>query len=356
MTTGTASIPAVTEPDGGLQRRRIAGLVVLAVLLVAGSVASLAVGVRTMDAATTVDALLAIKPTLADPGAASGDFRAVAQLRFPRTLIAVVVGAGLGVAGALIQGHTRNPLADPAILGISSGAAFAVVCSGAFFSVTSVFMTAVWAFGGSVATTALVFALAGIGGGRLNPLTLILGGAATSAVLTSLTSLLVLSSDDNLDRMRFWTAGSLDGRGFSVLFGATPLILVGLVTAFSTGPSLNLLNLGDDVAAGLGVNTRRARTTGMLTIALLAGAATAAAGPLGFLGLVVPHIVRALTGPDYRWILPYAAIAGADMLLAADILGRMIVRPGELQAGIVLALAGAPFFIWLIAKKRVQGL
>lgn len=328
----------------------------MSALLVAGFLASLAIGVRTMDPATTIKALQSIGTTLSDPAAAGGDFRAVAQLRFPRTLIAIVVGAGLGVAGALIQGHTRNPLADPAILGISSGAALAVVCSGAFFGVTSVFSTSVWAFGGAVATTGLVFALAGIGGGRLNPLTLILGGAATSAVLTSLTSLLVLSSDDNLDRMRFWTAGSLDGRGFAVLFGVTPLIVAGLVMALATGPQLNLLNLGDDVAAGLGVNTRRARTTGMLTIALLAGAATAAAGPLGFLGLVVPHIVRSLTGPDYRWILPYSAVAGADMLLAADILGRLIVRPGELQAGIVLALAGAPFFIWLIAKKRVQAL
>ena len=177
-----------------------------------------------------------------------------------------------------------------------------------------------------------------------------------SAVLSAITSAFVLTNENNLDRMRFWTVGSLAGRDMNIALGILPFIVVGLILAFATGPQLNILNLGDDVAAGLGINTAAARLAGMGIIALLAGAATAAAGPLGFIGLVVPHIVRALTGPDYKWILPYSALAGAALLLCADVVGRLIARPGELQVGIVLAFVGAPFFIALIYRKKVMTL
>ncbi|MBB3116681.1 FecCD family ABC transporter permease [Corynebacterium bovis] len=336
-----------------LRVRRLTGLVVLVGLLLVGLVLSIALGAREIPLGTVLDSLGSIRAAMADPASADPDLRVIAELRVPRTLIALVVGAALGVAGALIQGHTRNPLADPGILGVSSGAALAVVGSFALFGVTGAVATSVWAFGGAVVATALVFALASIGNGQVNPLTLILGGAALSAVLGSVTSSLVLTDDNNLDRMRFWTVGSVAGRDLTVFWGVLPFIVVGLVLALATGPQLNLLNLGDDVASALGVDTGRARVGGMLLISLLAGAATAAAGPVGFIGLVVPHIVRAVTGPDYRWILPYSALAGSVLILFADVVGRVIARPGELQVGIVLAFVGAPFFIVLISRRKV---
>ena len=354
--TSQATSPVAPSITRKVWKRRILGLILLTVLLLIGIILSLAIGTRIMPVGTTIDGLLAIPQTLHTPDGASNDFRVIADLRFPRTIIGLIVGAALGVAGALIQGHTRNPLADPAILGVSAGAALAVVSSFAFLGVTSMFATSIWAFVGAMVATGIVFALAAVGGGRLNPLTLILGGAALSAVLTSLTSALVLLDNDNLDRMRFWTVGALTGRGFDVFWGTLPLVIIGLLAAFATGPTLNLLNLGDDVATSLGVDAKRARVVGMLIISLLAGAATAAAGPVGFLGLVIPHIVRALTGPDYRWILPYSALAGSVLLLYADIAGRIIVHPGELEVGIVLAFVGAPFFIALIYRRKVAAL
>ncbi|MGV0397112.1 FecCD family ABC transporter permease [Corynebacterium suicordis] len=336
-----------------MRARRLRGLLVLFVLLLTGLACSLIFGARQIPLSEVNEVFSNLREALAHPENMTVDQRVIVELRIPRTLLAVLVGAALGVAGALIQGHTRNPLADPGILGISSGAALAVVGSFAIFGVTSAWATSVWAFGGAVVATAIVFSLASIGGGQVNPLTLILGGAALSAVLSSITSAFILTNEANLDRMRFWTVGSIAGRDLSIFLGILPFIAIGLILAFMTGPQLNILGLGDDVAAGLGINTRFARLLGMGLIALLAGAGTAAAGPLGFLGLVVPHMVRAITGPDYRWILPYSALGGAVLLLFADVLGRIIARPGELQVGIVLAFVGAPFFIALIYRRKV---
>lgn len=333
--------------------RRILGILILSVLVVAGFFASLTLGARSIHWATAWETIPQILSILDNPEAATTDQQVIAELRFPRTLIALLVGAALGTAGALIQGHTRNPLADPGILGVSAGAALAVVIGFAIFGVTAIVPTAVIAFGGAVAATTAVFGLAAIGRGNLNPLTLVLGGAALTAVLSSITSAFVLTDEQNLDRMRFWTVGSVAGRDLSVFWGVLPFVVVGLVAAFATGPVLNVLNLGDDAATALGTNTSLQRTIGMLIIALLAGVATAAAGPIGFIGLVVPHIARGLCGPDYRWILPYSALCGAALLTYADVLGRLIARPGELQVGIVLAFVGAPFFIYLVYRGRV---
>ncbi|PRQ10958.1 iron ABC transporter permease [Corynebacterium sp. 13CS0277] len=335
---------------------RVPGLGILAVLLLLGCGLSLAFGARSIPLDTVRDTVTHLGETLAHPQDYSQDERVVAELRFPRTLLAILVGAALGMAGALIQGHTRNPLADPGILGVSSGAALAVVLSFSFFGVSSIGWTAVWAFLGAILATIAVFGLAAVGGGQINPITLVVGGAALSAVLTALTSSLILTNEDNLDRMRFWTVGSVAARPLEVFFGVLPIIAIALVAGLAQGPVLNLLGMGDDVAAGLGVNTRRARGVGMLLIALLAGAATAAAGPMSFIGLVVPHLVRVVTGPDFRWILPYSALAGAILLLYADVAGRIIARPAELQVGIVLAFVGAPFFMYLLARKKVSTL
>ncbi|MGV0384339.1 FecCD family ABC transporter permease [Corynebacterium sp. 22_2729] len=335
---------------------RLLGLGVLLLLVVSGTICSFLYGARSIPAEDVWAALRDLPATSSSPEEVPVNQRVVAELRLPRTILAIIVGAALGVAGALIQGHTRNPLADPGILGISSGAALSVVASYALLGISAPWATAVVAFLGAIAATALVFGLASAGRATVNPLTLVLGGAALSAVLSAITSAFVLTSENNLDRMRFWAVGSLAGRDMNIALSVLPFVVLGLILAFATGPQLNILNLGDDVAAGLGINTAAARLGGMGIIALLAGAATAAAGPLGFIGLVVPHIVRALTGPDYKWILPYSALAGAALLLYADVVGRLIARPGELQVGIVLAFVGAPFFIVLIYRKKVATL
>ncbi|MCG7258452.1 MULTISPECIES: iron ABC transporter permease [unclassified Corynebacterium] len=335
---------------------RLLGLGVLLLLVVSGTICSFLYGARSIPAEEVWTALRDLPATSSSPEEVPVNQRVVAELRLPRTILAIIVGAALGVAGALIQGHTRNPLADPGILGISSGAALSVVASYALLGISAPWATAVVAFLGAIAATALVFGLASAGRATVNPLTLVLGGAALSAVLSAITSAFVLTSENNLDRMRFWTVGSLAGRDMNIALSVLPFVVLGLILAFATGPQLNILNLGDDVAAGLGINTAAARLGGMGIIALLAGAATAAAGPLGFIGLVVPHIVRALTGPDYKWILPYSVLAGAALLLYADVVGRLIARPGELQVGIVLAFVGAPFFIVLIYRKKVATL
>lgn len=343
-------------PGRSLRTRRVIGLIALTVLLLGVTLGSIIFGARPMSPLVALEALWNLPDLLANPHSGSADARVVADLRWPRTLLGLMVGAALGVAGALIQGHTRNPLADPGLLGVSSGAAFAVVFCFFAFGVASVFATSAIAFGGAVLATAVVFGLAAIGRGHINPLTLILGGAALTAVLHSMTTALTIIDQQSLDRMRFWSVGAIAGRDLSIFWGTAPLIGLGLVLALATAPTLNLLNLGDDAATALGVNAYRARLIGMLLIALLAGAATAAAGPLGFIGLVVPHFARSLCGPDYRWILPYSALSGATLLLLADIIGRIIGRPGELQVGIVLAFVGAPFFVYLIYRRKVSAL
>ncbi|WP_087117526.1 FecCD family ABC transporter permease [Corynebacterium urinipleomorphum] len=325
-------------------------------LLVVGFMLSLGVGARNIPLNEVWHYLISIADLRKDMDTISQDELTVAALRFPRTLLAVLVGTALGVAGALIQGHTRNPLADPGILGVSAGAALAVVVSFSFLGVTSVTGSAIAAFLGAGAATVLVFALAAVNNGHMNPLNVVLGGAALSAVMSALTSAFVLTDTQSLDQMRFWNAGSVAGRDLDVFWGVLPFIGIGLVAAYATAPKLNLLTMGEDVAESLGVNVKRSRVIGMGLIAVLAGTATAAAGPIGFLALLVPHIARAISGPDYRWILPLSGLLGANLLVYADIVGRVIARPAEVQVGIVLAFVGAPFFIWMIYRNRVISL
>lgn len=342
--------PATAPPAG---QRRGFRLALLATALVFTCGLSLALGAREIPWSVVWDAVVNLPHLLAHVDELTGDQLTIAALRVPRTLLALVVGACLGVAGALIQGHTRNPLADPGLLGISSGAGLAVTAGFFFFRLSGTLSTALLAFAGAAAATALVFGLASIGAGQTNPLNLVLGGAAVSAVLNAVTTGLVLLNEGTLDHVRFWTVGSVAGGDLGVFWVLAPLAVVALLAALAHAPVLNLLNLGDDVAAGLGVNVPRARVSGMLLIALLAGLATAAAGPVGFLALVVPHLARALTGPDYRWVIPASALAGALLLLVADITGRIIARPSEVQVGIVLALVGAPAFLLMLRRNRI---
>ena len=277
----------------------------------------------------------------------------IRTLRVPRALIAALVGAALAVAGAIIQGLTRNPLSDPGILGIEAGAALAVVCSVFFLGASSLTTYALFAFAGAALSAAVVYGLGTLGGG-MNPMKLVVAGAALAALLSSLTTAVLIFNQRTLEEIRFWLAGSVAGRDLGLLLQVSPYVAAGLVLAFALGRQITALTLGEDVATGLGQRTAWVKGLSVAAVVLLAGSAVAVAGPIGFVGLVVPHVARFFVGVDYRWILPYSALLGATLLVSADIAARVVLRPQELPVGIMTALVGAPFFIYL-ARKRIKG-
>jgi iron complex transport system permease protein len=341
------SVPAC--PGGrGRHRRRWSGLAAGTVAVTALLVLSVAVGAKPIPVADVVRAL-----TAADGGETAA---IVHGLRLPRTGFGVAAGAALGMAGALIQAVTRNPLADPGILGISAGASLGVVAGTGLLGVGSLYGYVWFGFAGALGAMTVVYLLAGVGRGGATPAKLAVAGAAVSAVLFSLVSAIVLTDVGALDRYRFWVVGALTGSDRHTLGQVVPFLLVGAVLATTTAGPLNTLALGEDVARSLGqhVTAVRARTAAAVT--LLAGAAVAVCGPIAFVGLVVPHIARALVGPDQRWILAYCTVLGPLFLLAADIIGRIVARPGELPVGIVVAAVGAPFFIVLVRRHRMPEL
>jgi ABC-type Fe3+-siderophore transport system permease subunit len=344
--TATTVAPARA---GGMSRtprpRRPLGLLLLLVLLIAACLASIAVGTRSIG-------LGDVWRSLFDIGLRSEEAVIVRQLRVPRTVLGLLVGLALGVSGALMQGHTRNPLGDPGLLGVTAGASLAVVASIALLDISSPSGYVWFAFLGALAGTVLVYAIGSAGRGGATPVTLALAGAALSALLYGLVRAVLVSDQQTLDSFRFWVVGSLAGRGADVAWQVGPFVVLGLVLALANSPALNLLGLGEDIARGLGQRIWLARVVGLTAITLLCGAATAACGPIAFVGLVVPHAVRAVTGPDHRWLIPCSGLAGAALLLVADVIGRVVARPGELQVGIVLALIGAPFFIALVRRRR----
>ncbi|MFJ4369316.1 FecCD family ABC transporter permease [Streptomyces chartreusis] len=333
------------------RRRRVVGLSTLVVLLVIAGAVSLAVGARALSPADVWHGLFAAP----DSDQRLTEIRLIVQtVRVPRTVLAIVAGIALGVGGALIQGYTRNPIADTGLLGVNTGASFAVVAAIALFGFDDPFQYVWFAFLGAAAAGVVVFGLASIGRGAGNPLTLALAGQGVAVFLAAMTTAVALGDKESLNALRFWNAGSVAGVGFDVIWPVTGFIVVGLVLAATTLPAINLLNLGDDVARGLGVNIALSRTVGIAAITLLAGAATAACGPIAFLGLMVAHVARYLTGPDYRWLVPYAGLLGAVILLACDIVGRLVVRPSELDAGVLVALLGAPFFAVLVWRGKFK--
>ncbi|HEY9763910.1 MAG TPA: iron ABC transporter permease [Trichocoleus sp.] len=275
----------------------------------------------------------------------------VRAVRLPRALLAVVVGAALAVAGAITQGLTRNPLAAPDILGINVGAALAMVLA--------VFLRGsdnsyIWvAFGGAAIAAVTVYCLGSMGRSGLTPLKLVIAGAALSSLLGSLMTGVLILSQQTLDEIRFWLAGSLAGQDLAGLMPVLPYLGLGFVGALALSRQLTLLTLGEDVAQGLGLQTMWVKIAAAIVVVLLAGSAVALAGPIGFVGLVVPHVVRFGVGVDYRWILPYAMLAGSILLLIADIVARWVIRPQELPIGIMTALVGAPFFIYL-ARSNIK--
>jgi len=322
----------------------LAAVVVLAVL--AG--ASLAVGARGLPLGTVWDALTQFDP-------ANGD-HAVVHARIPRTVLGLLAGGALGLAGAAMQGVARNPLADPGIMGVNAGAALAVVTGIYVFGVGSLSGYIWFAFIGAAVAAVVVYFIASLGRDGATPVKLALAGAALNAGLYSLMSVILVSSQDTLDKFRFWQVGGIAGRDWSVVLAGLPFLAAGAVIVLLTGRILNSLALGDDIARGLGQRVGLARGITALGIVLLCGSATAMAGPIAFVGLVIPHAVRFLTGPDYRWILPFSLVLAPVLLLGADIVGRVVLLPGEVPAGIMTALIGAPVFVWLVRRGKGAGL
>ena len=319
----------------------------LVALLLLAIAASLAIGARATNPAAVVAVLL-------DPlalGAGSVDAVVVRELRVPRTVLGLLAGAALGVAGVVMQGVTRNPIADPGLLGVTAGSSFAVVVGIAVAGVTSVVGLAGFALVGALAAATVIALVASSARVGTSPALLVVAGAAVTAALSSLTTLVLLGDPETLDRYRFWTVGSLTGRDLDAALALAPLVAAGLIGALLVGRSLDALALGDDVARGLGFRLAPTRATAIAVIVVLAGTATALAGPIVFVGLVGAHAARAAVGGGHAARMPVAAVAGAALVLLADVLGRLVVPPGELEAGIVVAVLGAPLLIALVRSR-----
>ena len=336
-------VAALRRPVGVRLAWMFAGLALLVVL----GAASLAFGARDVSLTEILAAL---------GGGAEGVGEAAVTLRMPRTVLAMLVGAALALSGCAMQAITRNPLADPGILGASSGAALAVVVGIAFFGLSNPYSYIGVATLGAAAASAFVYAVGSMGRGGATPLKLALAGAASAAAFSSLVSAILLPRVDILETFRFWQIGGVGGASWDRILVVAPFLGLGALICLVSARGMNSLALGDDMAAGLGVQVGRTRLLAAVGAVILAGAATAIAGPIGFVGLVVPHLCRLLVGTDHRWLLPISAIAGAALLTLADVIGRIITRPEEIDVGIVTAFIGAPVFIWIVRRQRVREL
>nr|WP_245650056.1 iron chelate uptake ABC transporter family permease subunit [Millisia brevis] len=328
--------------------RRATGLTVAAAVLVTLLLASVAIGSKAISPATVLDALL--------HNTGQGDAYVVWAMRIPRTAVALAVGIALGVSGALIQALTRNPLADPGILGVNAGAAFFVTLGVGVFGVTTIDGYAWFAFAGALVVTVAVYLIGSAGRAGADPLHLTLAGVALGAVLDGIVTAMILMDPRTFDQLRGWNAGSVVGRGWDVLLPVLPFLVIGVLLAVAAAGALNTIALGDDLARALGTNITRTRILVVVAVTLLAGGATAIAGPIGFVGLMVPHVARWIVGPDQRWILAYTIVLAPSLVLAADIVGRIVIRPGEFPVGIVTAFVGAPVLILLVRRRRASGL
>ncbi|MEZ3160114.1 iron ABC transporter permease [Microbacterium sp. BWT-B31] len=338
-------------PDAATLRRpaavRLAWLGAGLVLLAALCAASVAFGVREVSFGDILAGLA---------GDTSGVAQSAVVARLPRTVLAILVGVALALSGASIQAVTRNPLADPAILGVSGGAALAVVIGIAFFGLSQPYAVIVVATIGSAGAAAFVYTVGSLGRGGATPLKLALAGAASSAAFASLVSAILLPRVDIMESFRFWQIGGVGGTTWDRIGVALPFIVLGVVVCLACARGMNSLALGDDLAAGLGENVARTRLISFIGAVILCGAATAVAGPIAFVGLVVPHLCRLLVGTDHRWLLPFTAVVGACLLVASDVVGRVIARPDEVEVGVITALVGAPVFIWIVRRQKVREL
>ncbi|RDG34607.1 FecCD family ABC transporter permease [Streptomyces corynorhini] len=345
----SAAAPTTRSPGRATRRtpvvRRVGWTAAAVVAVLLAVLLSLAVGARAVAPSAVLDALLR--------GGHSDDAEVIRQLRLPRTLIGLMVGAALALAGTALQGITRNPIADPGILGISQGASVGVVLAIAFAGVHTLTGYVWYAFAGAGIASVAVYAIASSGRGGATPVKLALGGAAINALLVSVTHGVLTTDAATLDEFRFWQVGSIAGRDADVVHQVWPFLLIGTVLVISVARGLDALALGEDVAKGLGQNVAAVRVLGGLGATVLTGVGVAAAGPIAFVGLAVPHIARAIVGTDHRWVLPMAALIGPVMLLVSDVVGRIVFPPGEVPAGVMTALIGVPFLVTLVRRKAV---
>ncbi|HVU14130.1 MAG TPA: iron ABC transporter permease [Phototrophicaceae bacterium] len=344
MTSQAQPLAQSSQRVPGSRALLLPGLILCCALLILGVVWSITLGAATISPQVVFQALFHYD-------AGNFDHIIIQTVRLPRVLAGVIVGAALAVAGAIMQGLTRNPLADSGILGINSGAAFAVVLAVFLLGNPPLSVYALAALIGAAAAAALVYFLGSMGKGGATPLKLTLAGVILTAFISSFTTAILITSQQTLDQIRFWTAGSLSGRDMALLTQTAPYMIVGLLAALLISRQITTLSLGDDVAKGLGQNTVWIRAIAALIVVLLAGGAVALAGPIAFVGLIIPHVVRFIVGVDYRWVIPYSAVAGAILVTVADVGARVVLRPQELPVGVIMALIGAPFFIALARWK-----
>lgn len=347
----SSAVTTITPGAARLRRPALARtswlLIGVGVILVL-CVLSVSFGVR----AVSIDDILAVLGGHDDTIA-----QAAIVKRIPRTVLAILIGAALALSGAVMQAITRNPIAEPGILGISNGASLAVVVGIAFFGLSDAYGQMLFAIVGAAVAAVFVYAVGSLGRGGATPLKLALAGAATTAALASLISEVMLPRVDLLQTFQSWQIGGVGGAEWPRIAMTAPALAVGALICIACSRGMNSLALGDDMAAGLGENVFRTRLLSAVGAVILAGAATAIAGPIGFVGLIVPHVCRLLIGTDHRWLLPFSAVTGAALLLAADIVGRVIApSQEEIQVGIITALIGAPFFIWIVRRQKVREL
>ena len=321
--------------------------VILSLCLIVVSALSILYGSKSVDMETLFDALFTNKESFSN---------SVVQARIPRTLFGILAGASLGVSGCLMQSITRNPIADPSILGINTGASLFVVVGIAFFSISSPSQYIWLGFTGAILTAILVYGIASVGQSGATPIKLALAGAATSMALMSLVNTIMLPNSQVMDSFRFWQTGSIGGAKWNMILVLLPYFILGLLLSFYLSSSLNTLALGDELATSLGINSKKVRAMAAFAGVLLCGATTALAGPIAFVGLMVPHIMRLLIGSNMHYLLPLSALGGSILLLGADIIGRVIASPAELEVGIITAILGAPVFIYIVRKVKIRSL
>jgi len=339
--------PEVVRPAAARLPRRTTGLLIAVALLAVVCLLSIAIGARNIAPGTVWEAFTHYTGT--------EDQSIVRDLRVPRTVLGLLAGVAFGLSGAVIQAVTRNPLADTQILGVNSGAALFVVVAVGVFGRTQLSQYLWFAFAGVAVALVLVYLLGSVGRAGATPIRLTLAGVALGAVLDGLSSGVRLVNPRAFDYLRFWDIGTLAGRPMDVALTILPFVAVGTLIALAVAREMNAVALGDDLARTLGARTTRTRLLALVAVMLLAGSATAAAGPIGFVGLMIPHVVRWIVGPDQRWIFAYTVVCGPILVLAADVVGRLVVRPGELRVGVVTAFLGAPVLIWWVRRAKAGG-
>ncbi|WP_110588766.1 FecCD family ABC transporter permease [Microbacterium suaedae] len=350
MTATVARTAAPTPSVGAARRALLLGAGVAGV--VAAAVVSLAFGSRFVSVEEILTGITAfMRGEIAD-----GIGAIAVQERIPRTVLAVVSGAALALSGAVMQAITRNPVADPGILGVNSGAALFVVCGMALFGMSSTFEFLGLALAGASVAAVFVYLVGSVGPGGATPIKLALAGAATTAALSSLVSAVLLPRAQAMNEFRFWQVGGVGGATWESMAVVVPLLAAAAVAAFAVAPALNVLALGTEVAVGLGVRVGRTRAIAAIAGVVLCAAVTSVAGPIAFVGLMVPHVVRLVSGPDLRWLLPISAMGGAVLLTVADTVGRVIGSPGEVEAGVVTAFLGAPVLVIIARRTRMRAL